>query len=419
MRNLFFTLFFLTIVTIFSSCSVFRAIKHGNPAIDDYKIFEQDTIETSDATFSFTELTKNARTFDTLKLDIYRARKHSFQKMTLDESINYIQKPAGAIIIKDDTIVYEYYSGGLNKQSQTTIFSVTKTITALLCGVALKEGYIHNLTDPVTKYIPELKEKDSRFSQLTIEHLLDMSAGLKFNESYSWNPFSKMAQLYYGNNSLRTICGMKFANVPGNKYHYDSMTTAILGILIEKATGISYAKYLSEKIWKPLGMEQSASVSLDSKKYHTAKSYAGLTTNVRDLAKIGRLYLHKGNWNGKQIVDTTYVERSLSKNFVGLNHGPYSYGWYWGTTDYKQFTDLDSLYKFYKDIANIEVCGANRNKKTGEYNAILHRGGFWAYGLFGQVLYINTNKNYIAVFLGADRIEEYYNIFDRLFEIDF
>ena len=83
--------------------------------------------------------------------------------MTLDESIDYIQKPAAAIIIKDDTIVYEYYSGGLNKQSQTTIFSVTKTITALLCGVALKEGYIHSLTDPVTNYIPELKEKDSLF----------------------------------------------------------------------------------------------------------------------------------------------------------------------------------------------------------------------------------------------------------------
>ena len=121
MRNLFHGLFFLVIVTIFSSCTVFRVLKHGNPAIDDYKIFEQDTVEKSNTTFSFIELTKNKRILDTLKLDIYRARKHSFQKMTLDESIDYIQKPAAAIIIKDDTIVYEYYSGGLNKQSQTTI----------------------------------------------------------------------------------------------------------------------------------------------------------------------------------------------------------------------------------------------------------------------------------------------------------
>ena len=125
--------------------------------------------------------------------------------MTIGESMEYIGKPSAAIIIKNDTILYEHYHGGWNKESQSTVFSITKTITSLLCGVALKEGYIRSVTDKVTDYIPELKKEDSMFEKLTIEHLLDMTAGLKFDESYSWNPFSQMAKLHYGKNTLKTI----------------------------------------------------------------------------------------------------------------------------------------------------------------------------------------------------------------------
>lgn len=409
-------LLLISITILFSSCSTFRAIKNGNPAIDDYIVFPQDTIYNSSNVFTFEELPIGGRKLDTLNVDVYFSKSDTFKKMTLNEVVEYTTKPAAAIIIKNDTIIYEHYSGGLNKDSQTTVFSVTKTITSILCGVALKDGYIESVKDPVTKYIPELKKKDKMFQQLTIEHLLDMSAGLKFEESYSFNPFSKIAQLYYGNNSLDVISGMKFINVPGERYHYDSMTTAILGIVIERATGVPYAKYLSEKLWQPLGMEQSATISLDSQKHHNAKSYAGLTTNVRDLAKIGKLYIDKGNWDGVQIVDSTYVERSHSKNFVGANHGTYSYSWYWGTYDHKKFDDVDSMYNYYKSVPNVEACAANRSRNTGKYKAVLHRGSFWAYGLYGQVLYVNPEKNIIAVYLGADRIEDFYNIFDRLLE---
>ena len=101
---------------------------------------------------------------------------------------------------------------------------------------------------------------------------------------------------------------------------------------------------------------------------------------------------------------------------MGKNNGTYSYSWYWGTYDHKKFDDMDSLYDYYKSVPDVEVCGANRSRTTGKYKAILHRGGFWAYGLYGQVLYVNPQKNIIAVYLGGDRIEDYYNIFDRLLE---
>ena len=229
------------IIILLSSCSTFRAIKNGNPAIDDYNVFVQDTIHNSSKVFSFAELPHEERKLNTLPVDVYFAKSDTMKQMTLTEMLEYTAKPAAAIIIKNDTIIYEHYSGGLDKSSQTTVFSVTKTITSILCGIALKDGYIESVKDPVTKYIPELKKKDKMFQQLTIEHLLDMSAGLKFEESYSFNPFSKISELYYGDNTLKTICSMKFISTPGERYHYDSMTTAILGLVIERATGKSSA----------------------------------------------------------------------------------------------------------------------------------------------------------------------------------
>ncbi|MBO8445037.1 MAG: serine hydrolase [Bacteroidetes bacterium] len=85
-----------------------------------------------------------------------------------------------------------------------------------------------------SSYIPELKKKDPLFDSLRIEHLLDMTAGLKFNENYGWNPFSKMARLYMGNDAMKVVEGMRFSDKPGERYHYDSMTSQLLGIVIER-----------------------------------------------------------------------------------------------------------------------------------------------------------------------------------------
>ncbi len=181
-----------------------------------------------------------------------------------------------------------------------------------------------------------------------------MTAGLKFKEDYSWNPFSKMAHLYMGNDAMKVVKNVKFSHKPGEYYHYDSMTTQILGIIIERATGMPYAQYLSEKVWQPLGMEKNALIGLDSRKHRVAKSYAGLTSNVRDLAKIGRLYLNSGNWNGTQIIDSAFVARSLSTHVSGeKGKYLYSYSWYWGILGDKSFSNIDSLVNYYNDRHNL------------------------------------------------------------------
>ena len=400
------------------SCVVTKGVKYGNASIDDYTIFEQDTVYKGSFSYNFYEKQQRANLIDTLKFEIYRSKADTLLNLTLRETMDYVDVPSAAIVIQNDTILFEHYSGGWNQDSQSCIFSVTKTITSLLCGVALKDGYIKSLSDPITDYIPELKDADPMFSQLKVEHLLDMIAGLKFNENYSWNPFSKMAKLYFSNNTFKVLKSLKFINTPGENFSYDSATTAILGLIIERATGQSYAQYLSEKVWQPLGMERDALIGLDSKKYHTAKSFAGLTTNVKDLAKVGRLFLNNGCYNGKQIVDSTFVQRCLSTHTSGKEMRQYSYSWYWGISDEedgvrKFFNTLEELEQHYKNNPEKNVCQLKKNLNNG-YFAVLHNGGFWGLGLYGQVLYVNPSKNMIAVFLGADRLKDFNILFDQL-----
>ena len=403
------------------SCVLTKGIKYGNASVDDYTIFDQDTVHKGTNSYNFHEKQQNINLIDTIKFEIYRSKADTLLNLTLRDAMDYYDIPSAAMVIHNDTILFEHYSGGWNKDSQSCIFSVTKTITSLLCGIALKDGYIKNLSDPVTDYIPELKDADATFAELKIEHLLDMTAGLKFNENYSWNPFSKMAKLYFGNNTLKVLKSLKFIETPGENFSYDSATTAILGLVIERATGQSYAHYLSEKVWQPLGMERDALIGLDSKKHHTAKSYAGLTTNVKDLAKIGKLFLNNGICNGVQIVDSAFVKRCLSTHTAGISgkaQREYSYSWYWGVTDEENgkrnfFNTLEELELYYKNYPEKNVHQIKKNLKNG-YFAVLHNGGFWGYGLYGQVLYVNPSKNMIAVYLGADRLKDFDILFEQL-----
>lgn len=408
-------------IIFLQSCVVTRGIKYGNASVDDYTVFEQDTVARGVQAFKFHEKQQNNTLVDTLKFDIYLSKADTLLNLTLREAMDFYDIPSAAIVIQNDTILFEHYSGGWDGDSQSCIFSVTKTVTSMLCGIALKEGYIKSLNDPVTDYVPELKDADPKFAQLKIEHLLDMTAGLDFDENYSWNPLSKMAKLYYGNNTLKVLKSLKFINTPGESFSYDSATTAILGVVIERATGKPYAQYLSEKVWQPLGMERDALIGLDSKKHHTAKSFAGLTTNVRDLAKIGKLFLNNGVCNGAQIVDSTFVNRCLSTHTAGISgkaQSEYSYSWYWGVADEengkrKFFNTLDELKLYYKNHPEKNVRQIKKNLKNG-YFAVLHNGGFWGFGLYGQVLYVNPSKNMIAVYLGADRVKDFDILFDQL-----
>jgi CubicO group peptidase (beta-lactamase class C family) len=381
-------------------------VRYWTPGINEYKAFPQAKIETGENKFRF------YRSEDTPDIGATKITVNNKETLTVDEYLAKTHTTA-FLIIRNDTVLFEKYYRGYDPSAISTFFSVTKSVTSLLTGIAVDEGYIKSVHDPVTDYIPELKNKDPHFRKLTVEHLLNMQAGLRFNESYS-NPFSGMAKLFYGQNQLGFIENLKFAKEPGEEYSYNSATTAILGIVLEKAVGRPYSEYLEEKIWKPLGMEYEASVSLDDKKHRSAKAYCGLNATATDLAKIGRLYLNGGNWNGKQIVSKAWIDKCIVPAVTGIEewkkYKNYQYQWYsddrncyiTDSTGAYRFTDSVSAKIFAEESAfKYYTVRKYEDKKAGYYWAVCDLGPqFYAYGIISQILYVDPEKKFIMVRLG-------------------
>ncbi len=401
--------FFIVLASVGTSCTVYRSICYWTPDIDEYKAFPQEKINSGEDKFYFPVAIDSSMS----KAKIRKVVKGDTLRFSVDE---YLAKSATTafLIIKNDTIVFEKYYRGYDRSKISTFFSVTKSVTSLLVGIAVDEGFIKSVHDPVTDYIPELKKEDPLFQKLTIEHLLNMQAGFKFNESYS-NPFSGMARLFYGRNQFGYLKNMKFVQEPGEENDYNSATTALLGIVLERATTKRYAEYLQEKVWKPLEMEYDASISLDDKKHRSAKSYQGLNATAIDLAKIGRLYLNDGMWNGKRIVSEKWVAESstpcIEENHIGYKYKGYQYHWYsdksaWysrdSTGNYRFKDSLSALQFAEKSAFNYYKLWKERDagQQAYHWDVTVYAPQYEAFGILGQTLYIDPEKKLIMVRLG-------------------
>ena len=411
MNNLFFVL--LLLLGTMSSCTVYRVIRYWTPEIVEYNAFPQAKIKSGEDKLFFPVAIDSFLV--NVRLVERNAKGDTVGRPSVDE---YLGRSATTayLIIKNDTLIYEQYYRGYDRSKISAFFSVTKSVTSLLVGIAVDEGYIKNVHDPVTDYIPELKKKDPRFQKLTIEHLLNMQAGLKFSEEYNKNPFRDITRLFYGRNQLAVIKKLKFSRDPGEIYDYNSVTTAILGIVLEKAIQRPYVAYLEEKVWKPLGMEYDASMSLDDKKHRSAKSYYGLNATAIDLAKIGQLYMNGGNWNGKQIVSKEWVEKSATPNIAenhisGKKYKDYQYHWYsiergWyerDSTGVYLFNDSISALRFAEDstFVHYDIRKLKNADTPGDHwVAIDFSPEFYAFGIMSQVLYVDPEKKIIMVRLG-------------------
>lgn len=297
---------FLAIALLFQACSFTRAMLYWSPNITDHKIFQHTEMLPGDNIFGFKQGILNDNTTNAID---------SLVKATTTTAF---------IIIRNDSVLFEKYYRGYKRDSISKNFSISKSITSLLTGIAVDEGYIESVQDPVTKYIPELKKKNPKFEQLTIEHLLNMRAGFKFNED-NYFPLSKATRLYYGTNHLGKIKRAKFKYEPGEVHEYQSLTTALLGVVVEKAIGKNLSEYAQEKIWIPLGMENRATWDIDDKRHHSNRAHVGVNATAIDLAKIGRLYLNHGIWNGEQIVSADWVAKSTTPD---INYLGYQYHWW-------------------------------------------------------------------------------------------
>jgi CubicO group peptidase (beta-lactamase class C family) len=245
----------------------------------------------------------------------------------------------GLLVIMDGKIVYEHYFGGATDTSKFTSWSVGKSFTSTLVGLALSDGTIKSLDDPVTNYLPELK--GSGYDDVPIKDILQMSSGVKFTEDYA-NGTSDVNIMWNKTmvDESETIAdyarSLDRAEKPGTKFVYRSIDTGVLGMLVKRATGQTLARMLSDRIWKKLGTEFDATWLTDRPGPDSLEAgYCCINATLRDYGRFGLLFLNKGKWNGEQIVPASWVEQATNPQSRQVQYGhltpdyPIGYGYQW------------------------------------------------------------------------------------------
>ncbi len=298
---------------IFRGLQVVYFQGHTTAYIDDYPHFSNRTIEAGENYQPWPE-----------------HKEYNIARPTKD--LKQLHAELGTVsflIIKNDSIWYEDYAEGYNASSLSNSFSMAKSITSALLGKAIFDGYIESLEQPVKDFLPEFSSPYN--SSLTVGDLSSMASGLNWNEDY-YNPFAQTARAYFDNNIRKLIHDLEITSSPGQEFEYLSGNTLLLGMVLEKATGKTLSRYLSESFWKPMGMKNDALWQLDSEESGLEKAYCCIASSARDFARFGKLFKNYGKWNGKQLLDSTFVATAIRPRFE--DSPQYGYG-FW-LSDYKE-----------------------------------------------------------------------------------
>ncbi len=226
------------------------------------------------------------------------------------------------LIIKNDSLWYENYYDGFDKDSKSNSFSMAKSVVSASLGKAIMEGKIKSLDQPVADFFPQFAV--GKAARMTVGDLSSMASGLNWDESY-YSPFSITTRAYFDDDLNKVILGLSVMEEPGKHYRYLSGNTQLLAMVVEKATGESLANYVSDKFWKPMGAENEAFWQTDHKA-GIVKAFCCIASNARDFGRFGKLYKQYGKWNGQQILDSAFVAKSITPRFS--DSPEYGYGWW-------------------------------------------------------------------------------------------
>ncbi len=247
------------------------------------------------------------------------------QELTVSEFVKR-QNVAGLIVVKDGTVVYERYELGNSAQSRWVSYSVAKSVTSLLVGAAINDGYISNVDEAITDYLPRLR--NSSYDDSTIRNVLQMSSGVQWDEDYADRdsdintvPWDTLSIYDYLRHKPRE-------SAPGEVFNYNTAETNLVGTLLRSAIGNNLSTYLSEKIWKPFGMEYDAYWVL-SEPGGGEFGGSSLNATLRDYARVGLFALRNGILpNGERVLPAGWMTESVapSKGYDG-------YGYLWWLRD--------------------------------------------------------------------------------------
>jgi CubicO group peptidase (beta-lactamase class C family) len=331
-----------------------KALRYQNAKINQYPIFANRVVEIG---------TPQPWLLDS-----------SFNSYTLNsQQLNNLEKTKSIafLVARDSMLLFESYWDGYGSESYSNSFSMAKSIISLLIGCALDDGFIKSLNQPVGDFIPEFNEGEK--AKITINHLLTMSSGLSWDEAYS-SLFSTTTKAYYGKHLRKLVLDQSVVTEPGREFNYLSGDTQLLSLIVARSSGKTVSEYMSEKIWSKIGAEHPALWSLD-REGGIEKAYCCFNTNARDFARLGRLILNQGAWNGQQIISESYLQETLKptlylkdKELGGIPTERYGHQWWF--TNYRGH-----------DVV-------------------------FARGILGQYIFIVPDLNLVAVRLGHIRSDE-------------
>ena len=374
--------FFLSLIVIclLSSCYALRAYKFRKLELMDHERMPFVTVEKSNQPYEYAKAS---------------AENYSQLKLWLDSNLQNTQT-AAYVVIKNDSIIYQKYFDNYTEETLLPSFSVIKSYIGTLTGLALAEGKIKSLQQPVTDYIPELLKNDKRFANISLQHLLDMRSGIKWSEG-SYGLKDDAIKMGFRPNIRKQLKKIKIESAPTDKEDYKSINTLLLGIVVTRATKVPLATYFQEKIWQPLGTAHNATLNTDKKGMPV--TFAGLNATALDFAKFGSMYLHKGFWNGRQIIPEHWVNASTHADTL------YKYDGYknqfWGNNKITYYTDSLKGLTAFNDFKGFKNYSSILNKEGKKYFKLVTPSPiFNAEGILGQYIYVDPAKNIVVVRLG-------------------
>ena len=300
---------------------IYRCITNGEGKTSDYLLFPERAIEKSSNPYQYGYRLLN----DLGALEVQYTEKGQLRNQTLD----VLAQRTGTmslIIVHKDEVVYEKYFNGYGADSINTSFSTVKSIVSLMIGMAIDDGFIESEDQPISGFIPELA--GTEFADITVKDLLMMRSKIAYREGGIW--FGDDAKTYYYPDLRKlALTSLHSDDTYDGRFLYNNYHPLLLGIILERSTGVSVSEYFRTKIWDKIGAEKDASWSLDSEVSGFEKMESGLNFRSIDFVKIGSMLLHRGNWNGNTIISEKWLDRSIiadePMNASGIG---YQYMWY-------------------------------------------------------------------------------------------
>jgi CubicO group peptidase (beta-lactamase class C family) len=296
------------------------------PGIEDYRFLPSVTVQPAARPFRFVEPAAGQPYAWQHAVDTFRVYKHGNTVLPLIQQLQQ-QGAVGLVVLHRDTVKYMRTWRGVEDTSMVTSFSIAKGFVNTMVGLAVQDGFLKNIDQPVTDYLPELAPKG--FGNVTIRHLMQMTSCID-RPNTVLGFFWEAGIMYYTPNLERSAERKRVSkkHIPGTYYEYLNTNTQLLAVVLERATHQPLEQYFQHRLWQPLGAEHALVWSTDRRDTTgMPKAFCCLNARMLDFAKYGRLYAHYGHWNGHQLVDTAWVQAAFAQRKPFMGKPNYNHHW--------------------------------------------------------------------------------------------